>query len=152
MSKANFTLIGFKELQAKLKKLDQEVRIKATRAALRRTAGIVVKAAKQNALTVDDKKTGRRIADNIRLQYGSKVFNRSGVHLYRIGVSTRWKNIVRGNKDEGVGGNTPHWHLVEFGTRRSREQQYMRPALRSNINNVLNRFARELNKEINKLV
>lgn len=152
MSKSNFTLIGFKELQAKLKKLDQEVRIKATRSALRRAAGIVVKAAKQNALTVDDKKTGRRIADNIRLQYGTKVFNRSGVHLYRIGVNTRWKNIVRGNKDEGLRGNTPHWHLVEFGTRRSREKQYMRPALRNNINNVLNRFARELNKEINKLV
>lgn len=152
MSKEKFSLIGFQQFQTKLKRLDQEVRIKATRSALRRTAGIVVKAAKQNALTVDDKKTGRRIADNIRLQYGTKVFNQTGKHLYRIGVNTRWKNIVRGNKDEGVGGNTPHWHLVEFGTRRSREKQFMRPALRNNINNVLNRLARELNKEINKLV
>ena len=152
MSKEKFSLIGFKELQAKLKKLEQEVRIKASRAALRRAAGIVVKAAKQNALTIDDKKTGRRIADNIRLQYGTKVFNQTGKHLYRIGVNTRWKNIIKGNKDEGYGGNTPHWHMVEFGTRRSREKQYMRPALRNNINNVLNRFARELNKEINKLV
>lgn len=152
MSKVKFSLIGFKELQSKLEKLKQEVRIKATRSALRRTAGIVVKAAKQNALNVDDPKTGRRIADNIRLQYGTKVFNQTGKHLYRIGVNTRWRNIIRGNKDEGPRGNTPHWHLVEFGTRRSRERAFMRPALSNNIDRVLNKLARELNREINKLV
>lgn len=150
-NKVQFSLIGFNEIRQKLQMLNQEVRFKASRAALRRTAGIVVRAAKQNAQTVDDPKTGRRIADNIVLRFGTKVFNRTGKQLYRIGVNTRWTNIKTGNPDEGPRGNTPHWHMVEFGTRRSREKQYMRPALRNNVNNVLNKFASEMEKELNKL-
>lgn len=150
-NKVQFSLIGFEEIRKKLQMLNQEVRFKASRAALRRTAGIVVRAAKQNAQTVDDPKTGRRIADNIVLRFGSKVFNRTGKQLYRIGVNTRWTNVQTGNPDEGYKGNTPHWHLVEFGTKRSRERQYMRPALRNNVNNVINKFAKEIEKEIDKL-
>ncbi|MCB5226202.1 HK97 gp10 family phage protein [Alishewanella sp. 16-MA] len=151
-NKVKFSLVGFNEIQKKLQMLNQEVRFKASRSALRRSAGIVMRSAKENALTVDDKKTGRRIADNIALRFGTKVFNSTGKQLYRIGVNTRWQNTQKGNPDEGYKGNTPHWHLVEFGTRRSRERKYLRPALTNNVNNVINKFGTEIMKEINKLL
>lgn len=149
-NKVNFSLVGFDAVRQKLSLVKDEVRGKATRSALRRASGVLVRAAKQKAQTIDDPKTGRRIADNIRLQYGSRVFNRTGLHLYRIGVATNYKNIQPGNPDTGPKGNTPHWHLIEYGTKFAREQPYMRPTFSASINPLINRFAAELNKELDK--
>ena len=146
----NFSLLGFDRVRAKLRLVKDEIRGKATRSALRRASGILVRAAKENVMELDDPETGRRIADNIQLQFGSKVYAQTGKHLYRIGVGTRWQGIAKGNPDTGPRGNTPHWHLLEYGTRRSREKSFMRKALRSNVNPVINRFENELNRELDK--
>ncbi|MBF4377308.1 HK97-gp10 family putative phage morphogenesis protein, partial [Vibrio anguillarum] len=69
---------------------------------------------------------------------------------YRVGVSTLKGRIPKGNPDEGPKGNTPHWHLVELGTERSRAQPFLRPALSENTNKVVDTLIVELDKESTK--
>lgn len=145
-----FSLVGFDKVRAKLRMVKDEIRGKATRSALRRASGILVRAAKENVQQLDDPETGRRIADNVQLQFGSKIYAQTGKHLYRIGVGTRWQGVAKGNPDTGPRGNTPHWHLLEYGTKRSKEKSFMRRALRNNVNQVITRFESELNRELDK--
>ncbi len=150
MATSDFSILGLKEVKAKMNKVSQTVLDTGTRSALRKAAGIVKKAAQQNALAVDDPKTGRRIRDNITLQFASRLFQRNGVIMYRVGVATNRGRIPTPNADEGARGNTPHWHLVEFGTERAQAQPFMRPALANNINQVINSFTFEFDKELDK--
>ncbi|MFG0454493.1 HK97-gp10 family putative phage morphogenesis protein [Shewanella mangrovisoli] len=150
MATSDFSIVGLKEVKAKMNKVSQTVLDTGTRSALRKAAGIVKKAAQQNALAVDDPKTGRRIRDNITLQFASRLFQRNGVIMYRVGVATNRGRIPTPNADEGARGNTPHWHLVEFGTERAQAQPFMRPALANNINQVINSFTFEFDKELDK--
>ena len=150
MATSDFSIVGLKEVKAKMNKVNQTVLDTGTRSALRKAAGIVKKAAQQNALAVDDPKTGRRIRDNITLQFASRLFQRNGVIMYRVGVATNRGRIPTPNADEGARGNTPHWHLVEFGTERAQAQPFMRPALANNINQVINSFTFEFDKELDK--
>lgn len=150
MATSDFSIIGLKEVKAKMNKVSQTVLDTGTRSALRKAAGIVKKSAQQNALAVDDPKTGRRIRDNITLQFASRLFQRDGVIMYRVGVATNRGRIPTPNADEGARGNTPHWHLVEFGTERAQAQPFMRPALANNINQVINSFTFEFDKELDK--
>lgn len=150
MATSDFSIVGLKEVKAKMNKVSQTVLDTGTRSALRKAAGIVKKAAQQNALAVDDPKTGRRIRDNITLQFASRLFQRNGVIMYRVGVATNRGRIPTPNADEGARGNTPHWHLVEFGTERAQARPFMRPALANNINQVINSFTFEFDKELDK--
>lgn len=150
MATSDFSILGLKEVKAKMNKVSQTVLDTGTRSALRKAAGLVKKAAQQNALAVDDPKTGRRIRDNITLQFASRLFQRNGVIMYRVGVATNRGRIPTPNADEGARGNTPHWHLVEFGTERAQAQPFMRPALANNINQVINSFTFEFDKELDK--
>ena len=147
-----FSLLGIKDVKAKMNKVSQTVNDTGTRTALRKAAGIVKKAAQQNALAVDDPLTGRRIRDNITLQFASKLYRQKGVIMYRVGVSSKRGRIPVPNKDEGAKGNTPHWHLIELGTERARANPFMRPALANNVNQVTDKFINEFNKELDKVL
>lgn len=146
----NFTLTGFDEVRKKLAQTPIKLRTKGSRRALGRAAAIVRKAARQNALRVDDAETGRRIADNIGQRVRSGYSRRTGDAMVSVGVLTERGRIPKGNPDTGRKGNTPHWHLIELGTEKARAQPFLRPALDSNIGAVIDKFAIELDKEIEK--
>lgn len=146
----SFTLTGFDEVRKKLAQTPIKLRTKGSRRALGRAAAIVRKAARQNALRVDDAETGRRIADNIGQRVRSRYSRRTGDAMVSVGVLTEKGRIPKGNPDTGRKGNTPHWHLIELGTEKARAQPFLRPALDSNIGAVIDKFAIELDKEIEK--
>lgn len=154
MSGASFSILGLKELKVKLQTLPQEVSAKAVRTSLRKAVKLVQGAAHNNALTVDNPETGRKIADNIRLQFATKLFQQTDGELvmFRVGVSTERGRIPTPNADTGPRGNTPHWHLVEFGTQRSRSKPFMRPALDNNVNQVIDSFVVNFGQELDKLL
>ena len=146
----NFTLTGFEEVRKKLAITPIKLRTKGSRRALGRAAAIVRKAARQNALRVDDPDTGRRIAQNVGQRVRSAYSRRTGDAMVSIGVLTQHGRIPKGNPDTGRKGNTPHWHLVELGTERARAQPFLRSALENNIGAVIDKFAVELDKELEK--
>lgn len=150
-STIEFDLKGFDEIIERMKKLPVEVRGKAGRSALGSAAAIVRKKAKSNALRIDDAETGREIAENIGQRVRTRYTKQTGDLKISVGVGTEKGRIPKGNPDEGPRGNTPHWHLVELGTERMKEQPYMRPALESSVDQVISTFADKLSKQLDKV-
>lgn len=134
----------------RLKGLSRAVRGKAARRALGKSAALIRKKARENARRVDDPETGRTIARNIGQRVRSRHARRTGDQMVSVGVLTKRGPIPRGNPDEGAGGNTPHWHLVELGTERAKAQPYLRPAMTENVQAATDEFVKALGPEIDK--
>ena len=146
------TVEGLDQVLRNLRELPIKARKSAVRRATGKGAAVIRKKAKQNALRVDDPETGRRIADNIGQRFRSKYFRQTGDTMISVGVLTKKGRIPRGNPDEGKGGNTPHFHLVELGTEHARAQPFLRPAASSSVSEVFDAVATSLEKEIAKEV
>lgn len=146
-----FDLKGMDQAIGRIKALPNDVRKKVVMGALRKSATIVVNAAKANALVLDDPKTARKIASNIQARFGSKTYKATGDVMYRIGVANPKGAIPKGNPDEGDKGPTPHWHLLELGTETMRATPFMLPALTGNIDAAVSTFAAEATKRLDKL-
>lgn len=146
-----FDLKGMDKAIERMKALPNDVRKKVVMGALRKSATIVVNAAKANALVLDDPKTARKIASNIQARFGSKTYKATGDVMYRIGVANPKGAIPKGNPDEGDKGPTRHWHLLELGTEKMRATPFMLPALTGNIDAAVSTFAGEATKRLDKL-
>lgn len=146
----DFTLTGFDDVIRKLAVTSIKLRTKGSKRALGRAAAIVRKAARQNALRVDDPETVRRIADNVGQRVRGAYSRRTGDAMVSVGVLTQRGRIPKGNPDQGKKGNTLHWHLVELGTEKVSARPFLRPALENNMGAVIDKFSIELEKEIDK--
>lgn len=165
---SSFSLQGMDEVKRKLDQLaNPKVANRIARKAIRQGASLVVKSARENAKRFDDPQTSESIAKNITVRASR---DRGGVIRMRIGVRGGAKqhvNTVRniregktgyyktlGSKDN-PGGDTWYFRFLEFGTATSPAKPFLRPALTSNTENVINRFAQvfqdELNKELARL-
>src|SRR5690625_1703368 len=145
-----FSLIGFEEVIRKMNGMPVKSGNSGRRKARRVAANIVSRAARKNAERADAPVTGRRIRDKVGKRTRSRHFRQTGDSMVSVGVLTLRGPIPKGNPDTGRRGNTPHWHLVELGTERARAQPFLRPALADNIGPVTDKFASELDKEIEK--
>ena len=139
---------GLDKVLRNLKELPTKVRRSAARKATGKGAAIIRKKAKENVMRIDDPETGRRIADNIGQRFRSRYFKQTGDTMVSVGVLTNRGRIPKGNPDEGRGGNTPHWHLVELGTERAKPQPFLRPAAESSVSEVFNAVATELERQV----
>jgi len=147
-----FSLAGADALNAKLAGLRNDVRYKGGRFALRKAANLVRDDAIARATRLDDEVTGRKIADNVVTRWSGKHFKQTGNLKFRIGVKGGGKTGRRGNPDTGVGGKTPHWHLLEFGTSKMAAQPFMRPALAENVQAASNEFVKQYGKAIDRAI
>lgn len=145
-----FSIIGLDGLLGKLDSVSYDVRRKGGRAALRKAAQIVVQKAKEGAERIDDKATGRSIADNIVLRWNGRLFKRTGDLGFRIGVLHG--AVLRDGGDLSQNAPTPHWRLLEFGTEKMAAVPFMRPALANSINEVTNTFVTEYEKAIDRAI
>lgn len=120
------------------------------RAALRKAAQVVVQKAKAGAERIDDKATGRSIADNIALRWNGRLFKRTGDLGFRIGVLHG--AVLKNGGDLSQNAPTPHWRLLEFGTEKMAAVPFMRPALANSISEVTNTFVTEYEKSIDRAI
>lgn len=81
-----FSITGLDSLLGKLDAVSYDIRRRGGRAALRKAAQVVVQKGKAGAERIDDKATGRSIADNIVLRWNGRLFKRTGDLGFRIGV------------------------------------------------------------------
>jgi len=86
VDEVKFSLIGIDSLLGKLATVNDEVKRKTGRTALRRAAEMVAKNFKEGARRWDDPDTGRSIADNIVLRWNGRLFRRTGDLGFRVGV------------------------------------------------------------------
>lgn len=138
-------LKNFQELQGNIQK-------KHARKAGRKAMKSVQKTAKDNAKRIDDPKTAEKIHQNIVIRAG-RSSNKNAV-VTRVGVLGGAKapakavGELQGKGRKNRGGDTFYWRFVEFGTARSKATPFMRPALQSNKQNVLDDFSEELTQQI----
>ena len=150
-----FELKGMEKAIDRIKALPNDMRKKVVMGALRKSATLVVKAAKANAMRHDDPATGRKIASNIQARFGSKTYKATGDVMYRIGVANPKGAIPKGNPDEGDKGPTPHWHLLELGTEKMKAKPFLVPAAMQEASAlpqiIVDDLSKRLDKEIAKL-
>jgi HK97 gp10 family phage protein len=146
-----FSITGIDSLVGKLRAVSYDVKRKGGRAALRKAAQVVEAKAKAKAERIDDKATGRSIAANIAIRWNGRLFKQTGDLGFRIGV-LHGAVLERGNPDAGMNGPTPHWRLIEFGTKKMRAQPFMRSALSDSISEVTNTFVTEYEKSIDRAI
>lgn len=150
MADVEFSVTGLDSLLGKLESVSYDVRRKGGRAALRKAAQIVVQKAKEGAERIDDKATGRSIADNIALRWNGRLFKSTGDLGFRIGVLHG--AVLKDGGDLSPNSPTPHWRLIEFGTEKMAAAPFMRPALANSINEVTNAFVTEYENAIDRAI
>jgi HK97 gp10 family phage protein len=145
-----FSITGLESLLGKLESVSYDVRRKGGRSALRKAAQVVMQKAKDGAERIDDKATGRSIADNIALRWNGKLFKQTGNLGFRIGVLHG--AVLKDGGDLSPNSPTPHWRLIEFGTENMAAVPFMRPALANSISEVTNTFITEYEKAIDRAI
>jgi len=146
----DFSIIGVEALLGKLSSVSDDLRRRGGRAALRRAGNVIVEKAKANASRIDDPHTGRSIAANVAMRWNGRVFKTTGNLAFRIGVLHG--AVLKKHPDLGENAPTPHWRLIEFGTENVRAQPFMRPAAESSISEVVNVFATEYEKSLDRAI
>lgn len=148
-----FSITGLESLLGKLDAVSYDVRRKGGRAALRKAAQVVVQKAKEGAERIDDKETGRSIADNIALRWNGRLFKQTGDLGFRIGVLHGAVLAKKGETaDLSTNAPTPHWRLIEFGTEKMAAAPFVRPALANSVAEVTNTFVSEYEKSIDRAI
>ena len=159
---------GLDALTAKLDAVSQVTRDKAGRSALRKAANVIRDRARANAARVDDPQTKEAIYKNIVASFSSRTFRRTGDPTFRIGVmggarqyaSTK-QNIRKGRAGQSYktlgdkgnpGGDTWYWRFLELGTEHAAAQPILRPAVNGVDTEVINVFAVEMDKAIERAV
>lgn len=145
-----FSLIGIDSLLGKLQSVNYDVKRKGGRSALRRGAQLVAEKAREGAARLDDKETGRSIAQNIAVRWNGRRFRATGDLAFRIGVLHG--AVLKDGGNKGENSPTPHWRLLEFGTERMRAQPFMRTALADNISAVTDEFLSQYEKAIDRAI
>jgi len=145
-----FSLIGLDSLLGKLATVNEDVKRKGGRSALRKAAQVIAAKAKEGAERIDDKGTGRSISDNIALRWNGRLFRASGDLGFRIGVLHG--AVLQDGGDLSPNSPTPHWRLIEFGTEKMAAVPFMRPALADNISDVTNTFISEYEKAVDRAI
>lgn len=145
-----FSLVGIDSLIGKLESISYDVKRKGGRSALRRAAQLVAEKGRDGAARLDDKDTGRSIAQNIAVRWNGRRFRASGDLAFRIGVLHG--AVLKDGGDKAENAPTPHWRLLEFGTERIRAQPFMRTALADNISEVTNEFLSQYEKSIDRAI
>lgn len=144
-------MTGIDELNKKLAGLKYDVQKKGGRFALRKAAQVVRDAARQNAQAVDDSATGRSIAQNITEKWDGRLNKRTGDLAFRVGISGGAR-LPKNNADEGAGGPTPHWRLLEFGTEKMAARPFFARALAENVQRATDVFIQKMGQSIDRVL
>jgi HK97 gp10 family phage protein len=135
-------LRGTRSLIRRLREFPPKLRQKGLRRAARVAMKIVLDDARAAARAFDDPNTPQTIWKLIIIKEAR--MRESGTRM-RIG-------IAGGAKSQRAKDFPWYWRLIEFGTERMRARPFLRPALENNAQAVAERFAQQLNKEVDKLV
>lgn len=146
---SQFALQGVDELNAKLKAINEDLKFKGGKLALRRAANFIADKVRQYEKSfIDDPKTPEDISKNISVQFGRKRFKATGDLMFRVGV--QGGAILNDGKKAGKGGYTFYWRFIEFGTEQIAAHPFMRPALKNNDFKAAQIFVHEYKRSIDK--
>jgi HK97 gp10 family phage protein len=136
-----FSIAGADAAAARLRDLPPKLHKKGLPRAARAAMKIVQDAARASARGLDDPTTDQKFWRLIQIRKGR--LRGPGVRM-RVGV-------VGGAISSRSKTHPWYWRLIELGTETQPAKPFMRPALETNAKAVADRFARELNVELDIL-
>lgn len=155
---------GFEGMLERMLQFPDRFQKKGARVATRKAANVVRNFARQRAKALDRTLTKQKIYANIVTNESQRGGQREGGIKMRVGVmggalaypgrlSTGQRVRVRVSRARSdlPGGDTRYWRHLEFGTRYMRARPFLLPALVNNAQQVTDRLANELQKELEKL-
>lgn len=147
---------GLEALRAKMQALPVEFGKRALRRAIRKAGNVLESRVRQAAATLDDPGTGRSISANVASRFSPRYEKQTGDLLVRVGIRQGAVLPKAGARPSvAVGGPTPHWRLLEFGTALAPARPFFRPAAEAAAPEVFDTFAAEadaaLDRAINRL-
>lgn len=168
MADFDYSMAGVDSLVAKLSAVNDDVKTKGGRFALRKAANLIAQKGKENALRLDDPETAESIEKNIVVRFNGRRFKVNGDIAFRVGVlggaaqyaNTRYnrrkgkagKLYATGGDKGNPGGDTWYWRFLEFGTSKIAAKPFMRPALENNIQGATDLFVSEYSKSITRAI
>lgn len=146
-----YDLNGLPQLLGKLEGLQQDMKRKGGRFALRKAAQVIRNEARANAERLDDPDTAARIAENIVERWSNRTFKRTGNMMFRVGVM----GGAGGNQSSAdlsglPGQDTRHWRYLEFGTETTAAQPIFRPVPNQVGQQAADEFVRQYGKSIDR--
>lgn len=147
--KGEFSLLGVDKLVKTIGEVNHDVVFKSGRFALRKAANLVAKSLVDGASKLDDPETGRSIASNIAVRFGSRS-SKNGNIVFRVGV--RGGAVLSKGGMKNAGARTPHWRLLEFGTEKMAARPFFRRALENNVGSVTAEFLTQLQRALDRAV
>lgn len=146
-------LQGLEGILANIQAIKYDMRRKTGRSALRKAANVFVKAIQQNAGAHDDPETGRTIAKNVIAKWNGRLNKATGDLGFRVGVTQGAVLPKKGESpNEGAGGPTPHWRLLEFGTEKMAAKPFFVPAINPNIEAAVATFIAAYGQGLDKAI
>lgn len=154
----NFELEGLDSILGKFQEIEQDVKKRGGRFALRKAAQVVRDQARRNAEALDDPLTSNSIAENIVERWSSRRFKRTGDLGFRIGVlggamgAATAVGELTGSGKNNPGGDTFYWRFLEFGTQDIPARPFMRRALSDNITKATSEFVNQYDKALDRAI
>lgn len=145
-----FSLIGVDELIAAIGQVNDDLKLKGGRFALRKAANLVATSLKSGAQALDDAETGRSIASNVAVRFSSKTFKSTRNLMFRVGI--KHGAVLSKGGDKSANAPTPHWRLLEFGTEKMAAHPFARPALERNVGAATAEFVKQYKVKLDRLV
>lgn len=159
---------GADAILKKMEAVKHEAIYKGGRSSLRRAAKVIADAAKLNAQKLNDPATANDISKNIDFRWNGRIYKRTGDLAFRVGVrggavdysntadNRRAGRVGKQFKTDGSkanpGGDTWYWRLLEFGTSKMGARPFMRPAAEQNTFAVINTFATNFEKSLDRAI
>lgn len=147
-----FSITGLDGILGKMAEVKSDIRRKGGRFAARKAAQVVVDAAKANARKLDDPETRESIEKNIAMRFSGRRFKATGDIMFRVGVMGG-ANPANAKKSKDLpGGATWYWRFKELGTSKIPATPFLRPALEQNISPVIDTFATQYEKALDRAI
>lgn len=147
---------GLDDIIKKLQNMAPDLRKKALRHAVGKSASVI----RKRATALAPKDTGS-MAKNIRVQFASRSSRRTGNIQFRVGVrggaqeagaAVRYARSRKAKKDKGFasGSATWYWRLIEFGTKSLPARSFMRKSMNDSSLKVFETIYKNLEAGIQK--
>lgn len=145
------------DLERTLRELPAKLQKRAVKAAARKGATVIKKAAQQNARRLDDPDTAAKVWKEVTVRAGKN--RRNGDVTMQVGVKGGAKRYVNNNENRRKGrvggsyegpGAVYYWRFLEFGTAKMRAQPFMRPAMSEHWQKAMDVTAQALEVAIAK--
>ncbi|ABI59711.1 HK97-gp10 family putative phage morphogenesis protein [Nitrosomonas eutropha] len=164
--------LDIEELMQKIKLINEDVRYKGGRFALRKAAQVVATDAVRMSKAVDDPDTPEDISKNVAIRWNGRLFKASNGYQmgFRVGIlggaqtpSARPKKKrgkytlselgeLSGKGKDNPGGDTFYWRFVNFGTKNIQSKHFFEPALKNNTSRATAEFVTQFEKALDRAI